>query len=107
MSNIGAEFAENSVVDFLIPHASEVDIEEALGSSETAQDVDDSALITSIPQRNLLFFGMNSARPLQDCNVLLIARVLQMRRFQYTSFFGLGIKMSYSLKATYLDLQSS
>ncbi|MCJ1245034.1 hypothetical protein MMC30_002235 [Trapelia coarctata] len=56
MSTSSAEFAENSVLDFLIPHASEVDIEDALGSSETARDVDDSALITSIPQRNLLFF---------------------------------------------------
>jgi len=106
MSNSSAEFAENSVLDFLIPHASEVDIEEALGSSETAQDVDESALITSIPQRSLLFFGMNSARPLQNCNVLLISRLLQMRRFQYMSFFGLGIRMSHSSKPIYLDLQS-
>lgn len=65
MSSSSAEFAENSVLDFLIPHTSEVDIEEALGSSETAQDADDSALITSIPQRNLLFFGMHSAPLLQ------------------------------------------
>lgn len=66
MSNNSANFADNSILDFLIPHASEVDIEEALGSSETARDVDDSALITSIPQRNLLFFGMISALPSRD-----------------------------------------
>jgi len=66
MSSSSAEFADSSVLDFLIPHASSVDIEDALGSSETARDVDDSALITSIPQRNLLFFGMISVLPLQD-----------------------------------------
>ncbi|MCJ1475964.1 hypothetical protein MMC13_004628 [Lambiella insularis] len=56
MSNSNAEFAENSIVDVLIPEASSVDIEEALAASETARDEDDSALITSITQRNLLFF---------------------------------------------------
>ena len=66
MSLSSAEFAENTVLDFLIPHTSEVDIEDALGSSETARDVDDLALITSIPQRNLLFFGMTSALSLYD-----------------------------------------
>ncbi|MCJ1400170.1 hypothetical protein MMC11_003374 [Xylographa trunciseda] len=56
MSRDSAEFAQNSVVDVLIPEASSVDIEEALASSGTARYEDDSALITSLPQRSLLFF---------------------------------------------------
>ena len=57
MSNSCSEFAKDSVLDFLIPEASEVDIEDALSSSEAAREIDDTALITSIPQRTLLFFG--------------------------------------------------
>ena len=60
MSRDSAEFAETSVVDVLIPEASSVDIEEALASSEVARYEDDSALITSVPQRSLLFFGTSS-----------------------------------------------
>ncbi|MCJ1284750.1 hypothetical protein MMC26_004086 [Xylographa opegraphella] len=56
MSRNSSEFAETSVVDVLIPEASSVDIEEALASSETTRDEDDTALITSVPQRSLLFF---------------------------------------------------
>ncbi|MCJ1433996.1 hypothetical protein MMC27_003361 [Xylographa pallens] len=56
MSRDSAEFAETSVVDVLIPEASSVDIEEALASSVAARYEDDSALITSVPQRSLLFF---------------------------------------------------
>lgn len=46
---------EDSILDILIPEASQLDIEEALSSTDTA---DESALIPTIPQRNLLFFGM-------------------------------------------------
>lgn len=60
MSIGSAEFAENSIVDVLIPEASSVGIEEALAASEAARDEDDSALITSVSQRTLLFFGMMS-----------------------------------------------
>ncbi|MCJ1385036.1 hypothetical protein MMC17_008154 [Xylographa soralifera] len=56
MSRNSTEFAETSVVDVLIPEASSVDIEEALASSEAARYEDDSALITSVLQRSLLFF---------------------------------------------------
>jgi hypothetical protein len=58
MANAKTEFAESSIFDYLIPHASQIDVEEALSSSEITRDVEDSALITSIPQRTLLYFGM-------------------------------------------------
>ena len=57
MASSSSEFAKDSVLDFLIPEASEVDIEDALRSSEAAREIDDTALITSITQRTLLFFG--------------------------------------------------
>ncbi len=50
-------FAQNSVLDILIPQKTDLDIEEALASAETVNDNDDDGLITSIPQRNLLYFG--------------------------------------------------
>ncbi|KAL9123004.1 MAG: hypothetical protein Q9187_000442 [Circinaria calcarea] len=46
-------FVEDSVMDILIPEASQLDIEDALSSTDTA---DESALIPTIPQRNVLFF---------------------------------------------------
>ena len=60
MSRDSAEFAATSAVDVLIPESSSVNIEEALASSEAARYEDDSALITSVQQRSLLFFGTTS-----------------------------------------------
>ena len=57
MASSSSKFAEDSLLDFLIPEASGIDIEDALSSSEAAREVDDTALITSIAQRSLLFFG--------------------------------------------------
>ena len=52
------KFVEESILDILIPEASQLDIEEALRSTDA--DVDHSALIPTIPQRKLLYFGMVS-----------------------------------------------
>ena len=57
MSVSSAEFAKGSTLDIIIPQASNVDIEEALSSSKSAGEPDDGALVTSILQRSLLFFG--------------------------------------------------
>ena len=52
-----AEFAKNSVLDILIPETTDLDIEEALSSIDETRESDDTALISSIPQRSLLYFG--------------------------------------------------
>jgi hypothetical protein len=51
-----AEFAKNSILEISVPQASDLDIEEIL---QAAEDEDASTLISSIPQRSLLFFGKN------------------------------------------------
>jgi hypothetical protein len=73
MAYSSASFAENSVVDFLVPEASDLDIIEALGSSESSRNVEDTVLITTIPQRRLLYFGMMSYN--LGLNVSLILRI--------------------------------
>jgi hypothetical protein len=51
------DFAERSVLDTIVPLASNLNIEEALsGSVDRLDDEDDSPLAT-IPQRHSLFFG--------------------------------------------------
>ena len=52
-----AEFARTSVLDILIPEVTDLDIEEALSSVEETSQSDESALISAIPQRSLLYFG--------------------------------------------------
>lgn len=75
MSSNDNEFAKSSVLDILIPESSNLDIEEALGSTESAREADDLALITTIPQRSLLFFGMSQYLHAQNY-ILLICREL-------------------------------
>jgi hypothetical protein len=53
----GDILAEHSLLDIFIPEASDLDIEEALGSSGSGRGDDDGPLIAAIPQRSLLFFG--------------------------------------------------
>lgn len=69
MSNGDTLFVQGSVLDIFIPEASELDIQEALGASKTSRNIDDSALVTSIPQRNLLFFGMSVIRAHLNLNL--------------------------------------
>ena len=49
------DFVKSSTLEIVVPDASDLDIEETL---RLAADKDESALISSISQRNLLFFGM-------------------------------------------------
>ena len=61
MSSSIQEITERSVLDIVIPEASELDIEDALRSSSTTNDDSNTAtIISSITQRQLLFFGMLS-----------------------------------------------
>lgn len=49
-----AHFVRDSVLEILIPQASDWNIEEIL---RAAEDADATALVSSIPQRDVLFFG--------------------------------------------------
>ena len=53
-------FAEKSLLEILVPEASKLDIEAVLktAAENSAADVE-SILISAVPQRNLLFFGMS------------------------------------------------
>ena len=53
-----SEFAKSSVIEFVVPETSDLDIEEILQDA-TEQD-DASSLISTIPQRPLLYFGKHS-----------------------------------------------
>ena len=72
MSGGTDRFVEESILDILIPEASELNIEEALRSANG--DIDQSALIPTIPQRKLLFFGKGPSGLRMWHNLLLIHR---------------------------------
>ena len=72
-----AEFAKTSSLEISFPASSDLSIEDIL---EEAAEQDESTLISSIPQRNLLFFGaiymsslmhLKCAKQFQDENLLL------------------------------------
>ena len=53
------DFAEKSVLEILVPEGSKLDIETALNTAVGNLETDDeSTLISAIPQRSLLYFGM-------------------------------------------------
>ena len=56
MAPIIEEFVEQSIVDILIPQASDLDIEEALATAYSEKELD-APVLSSIPQRDVLFFG--------------------------------------------------
>ena len=57
MSIATAEFAEESVLDILIPEATNIEVEEVLGSLSPRTDDARRSIIDSLPQRDILFFG--------------------------------------------------
>ena len=57
------EFAESSVLDTVIPLASNLDIEEALGGSVERLDESNNSPLAAIPQRTALLFGMFAYLP--------------------------------------------
>lgn len=52
-------FLKHAVLDTIVPHASEVNLEEALSSGLRVDSDDSLSLLSSIQQRDLLFFGMS------------------------------------------------
>ena len=53
-------FIAHSILDFIIPEASQLDIEEALSSASANADDDAPTGLAAIPQRKTLFFGKAS-----------------------------------------------
>jgi hypothetical protein len=51
------EFVESSVLDTIVPLASHLNIEEALGGSVERLDEGNDSPLASIPQRHALYFG--------------------------------------------------
>lgn len=51
------EFVESSVLDTIVPLASELNIEEALSGSVERLDEGNGSPLAAIPQRHALFFG--------------------------------------------------
>jgi hypothetical protein len=67
------DFVESSVLDTIIPLASNLDIEEALSGSVERLDDGNESPLASILQRQALFFGECPRLP-SKFNVLLIHR---------------------------------
>lgn len=51
------EFAESSILDTIVPAASDLNIEEALSGSVERLDEGNDSPLAGIPQRQALFFG--------------------------------------------------
>ena len=57
-SKASQRFTVHSILDLIIPEASQLDIEEALSSASANTDGDDAPIgLASIPQRKALYFG--------------------------------------------------
>lgn len=67
------EFAESSILDTIIPLASDLNIEEALSGSVEKLDEGNSSPLAAIPQRHALYFGLSSEL-LKKLSILLIRR---------------------------------
>lgn len=67
------DFTESSILDTIIPLASNLNIEEALSGSVERLDEGTDSPLAAIPQRTALFFG-KVLETLQRCGILLIHR---------------------------------
>lgn len=56
--DIPGEFLRHAVLDTVVPHASNIDLEAALAKALEGGADDLSSVLSLIPQRSLLFFGM-------------------------------------------------
>jgi hypothetical protein len=55
--DIPGEFLRHAVLDTVVPHASNIDLEAALAKALEGGAADLSSVLSLIPQRSLLFFG--------------------------------------------------
>lgn len=58
--SLHGEFLRHAVLDTVVPHASDIDIEDAISSSLQEDLEESSCLLPGIKQRPLLFFGMST-----------------------------------------------
>lgn len=63
---IPGRILEDALVETLIPHASELDTEAAITAALEAGADDLPAILASIPQRDILFFGRQGPRTLME-----------------------------------------
>ena len=70
------DFVKTSILDVLIPQASDINVEELLSSAEDQahEGLDRRSLTASIPQRDILYFGKNCIHILCESLILLIHR---------------------------------
>lgn len=54
------EFVESSILDMIVPAASDLNIEDALSGSVERLDEGNDSPLAAIPQRQALFFGQYS-----------------------------------------------
>jgi hypothetical protein len=76
------EFLRHAVLDTVVPHASNIDLEAALTSAleEGADDL--PSVLSYIPQRSVLYFGKPRTCILAELCLLLICSLLQMSSAQ-------------------------
>jgi hypothetical protein len=67
---IPGEFLRHAILDTVVPHAPALDIEDALSSALEDGADDLPSVLSSIPQRSLLFFGKSSL--LKFCMVYIL-----------------------------------
>lgn len=68
---IPGEFLRHAILDTVVPHAPTLDIEAALSSALENGADDLPSVLSSIPQRSLLFFGMHFQRLDMGCLLLI------------------------------------
>lgn len=73
-TSVMADFIENSILDTIVPHASEIDLEDALRSSDVDGQVEEASLVPSIAQRQTLLFGELKQSPLVWLKCLTYSR---------------------------------
>jgi hypothetical protein len=80
--DVPGEFLRHAVLDTVVPHASDIDLEAALTSAleEGADDL--PSVLSYIPQRSLLFFGKLIYAIHTERRLLLICSVIQMNSAQ-------------------------
>lgn len=76
--DIPGEFLRHAVLDTVVPHASDADLEAALTSALEKGADNLTSVLSLIPQRSLLFFGMLRPAGLIELYLLLICSVIQM-----------------------------
>ena len=78
------QFIAHSILDLIIPEASQLDIEEALSSASANADDDAPASLASIPQRKALYFGRSLSHHARIMSYLSTG-IEQMNNFPYSS----------------------